>query len=857
VIINKGINMIMRKKNLVYNLITGILLLYGSLLFSQEAIPAGSHGFNDNYSGKYIDHIAFPVGGIGAGMFCIEGNGAISHMSVRTFPDLNNEPRMFAAISVKGLANGTKVLEGQVPDWKKFGPGLAALGCPGALYGLPRFENAFFLARFPFATIELNDVDLPLEVKLTGWSPFIPGDADNSSLPVGAIEYAFRNTGTADLEAVFSYNAFNFMNQSTGSASIKPIQQGFILSEEGTANEPFKRGFYAIISNDKNTLIDHCWFRGGYFDDINMAWNRISKSGAISNPPIEKGAPAASLFVPFRLKPGEKKVIRILMSWYVPNSTLRIGAEPTDKKESPEATADPSASKYYVPWYAGRFSNINEVAAYWLSNYDDLKYKSELFTDAFFNSTLPSEVVEAVAANLTILKSPTVLRQYDGRLWGWEGCLDNWGNCHGSCTHVWNYAQGVSLLFPSLERSLRDAEFNVSQNAEGHQAFRTSIPIRAVNHDFYAASDGQLGGIMKVYRDWRTCGDENWLKALYPKVKSSMDYCIRTWDPRHTGVLEEPHHNTYDIEFWGPDGMCSSYYLGALSAIIKMGEFLHDDVSFYRALYLKGKRYMEDELFNGAYFIQKIMWKGLNSPDPTQVPAGVLGGSYSDEARQLLEVEGPKYQYGDGCLSDGIIGAWMGEICGLDQMIDPVKVRSHLVSVYKYNYKSDLKNHANFQRSTYAFGHEGGLVLCTWPKGNALSLPFIYCNEVWTGVEYQVASHLMFMGEVEKGLDIVRTCRKRYDGQIRNPFDEYEYGHWYARAMSSYSLLQGLTGTRYDAVDHTLYINSRIGDFTSFISAETGFGNVGLRNGRPYVTMAYGTLDIRKIMVSGVEMKPE
>ena len=177
--------------------------------------------------------------------------------------------------------------------------------------------------------------------------------------------------------------------------------------------------------------------------------------------------------------------------------------------------------------------------------------------------------------------------------------------------------------------------------------------------------------------------------------------------------------------------------------------------------------------------------------------------------------------------------------------------------MYKYNYRSDLKNHANFQRSTYAFGHEGGLVLCTWPKGNALSLPFIYCNEVWTGVEYQVASHLMFMGEVEKGLTIVRTCRKRYDGQIRNPFDEYEYGHWYARAMSSYSLLQGLTGTRYDAVDHTLYIDSRIGDFTSFLSAETGFGNVGLRNGRPYVTMAYGTLDIRKIMVSGVEMKPE
>jgi uncharacterized protein (DUF608 family) len=840
-----------------HKLITGMFILYGGLIFGQNTVQPDKHGFNGIYSGRNLDHIAFPVGGIGSGMFCIEGSGAISHMSVRTFPDLNNEPRIFAAISLKGIANGTKILEGQVPEWKKFGPGLSALGSPGALYGLPRFETAAFLARFPFATIDLKDKDLPLEVKLTGWSPFIPGDADNSSLPVGAIEYTFKNIGGTDLEAVFSYNAFNFMNQSTGSASIKPMQQGFILSDEGTATEPYKQGYFAIFSNDKNAVIDYCWFRGGYFDDINMAWNTISKTGFRSNPPIDKGAPASSLYVPFRLKPGETKEIRIFMAWYVPNSTLRIGNDPTDLKEANETSKDASISKYYSPWYAGMFGNIQEVAGYWLSNYEDLRRKSTLFTDAFYHSTLPPEVMEAVAANLTILKSPTVLRQTDGRLWGWEGCLDNWGNCHGSCTHVWNYAQAVSLLFPSLERSLRDAEFNVSQNNEGHQTFRTSIPIRAVSHDFYAAADGQLGGIMKVYRDWRICGDRSWLQALYPKVKSSMDYCINTWDPRHTGVLEEPHHNTYDIEFWGPDGMCSSYYLGALTAIIAMGEFLNEDVSPYKVLMGKGKRYMEDRLFNGEYFIQKIMWKGLNSADPTQVPAGVLGGTYSDEARQLLELEGPKYQYGEGCLSDGIIGSWMGQVCGLKNIIDPVKVRSHLISVYKYNFIPDLKNHANFQRSTYAFGHEGGLVLCTWPKGNSLSLPFIYCNEVWTGIEYQVASHLMFMGEPEKGLDIVRACRSRYDGQVRNPFDEYEYGHWYARAMSSYSMLQALTGVRYDAVDQTLYIDSRVGDFTGFLAAGTGFGNVGLRNGRPFVNMAYGELNIRKIMVSGVEMKPD
>jgi hypothetical protein len=109
----------------------------------------------------------------------------------------------------------------------------------------------------------------------------------------------------------------------------------------------------------------------------------------------------------------------------------------------------------------------------------------------------------------------------------------------------------------------------------------------------------------------------------------------------------------------------------------------------------------------------------------------------------------------------------------------------------------------------------------------------------------------MLMGQVKEGLDIVRTCRQRYDGQIRNPFNEYECGSWYGRALSSYGLLQGLTGVRFDAVDRTLYIDSKIGDFTSFLSTETGFGNVSLKNGTPSIKVLHGTIPAEKIMVSG------
>jgi hypothetical protein len=334
-----------------------------------------------------------------------------------------------------------------------------------------------------------------------------------------------------------------------------------------------------------------------------------------------------------------------------------------------------------------------------------------------------------------------------------------------------------------------------------------------------------------------------------------MDYCIRTWDPKGKGVLEEPHHNTYDIEFWGPDGMCTSFYLGALTAIIKMGIFLNQNISEYQTLLDKGKAYMESELFDGEYFNQKIVWEGLQTPSPLAGTEEQWNVNYSPEALDLLRKEGPKYQYGSGCLSDGVLGCWIAKMCGLDDYIDPARVESHLLAVHRYNLKTDLSDHVNPQRPAYALGSEGGLLLCTWPKGGKLTLPFVYSNEVWTGIEYQVASHLMLMGKIEEALEIVREVRKRYDGRLRNPFNEYECGHWYARALASYGMIQGMTGIRYDAVEKTLYIDSRIGDdFTAFLSANSGFGSTGLRQGKPYLEVKSGTIEVRKCIVSGSEM---
>ncbi len=805
--------------------------------------------FGSDYRGDHLARIAFPMGGLGAGMICLEGTGALSHVSLRHKPAVFNEPMMFSALWIRGTESPL-VLEGPVPHWKAYGNAGNGNGRhAGCAAGLPRFEQCEFSARFPFATVRMQDASLPVSVELTGWSPFVPGDADASSLPVLALEYVIRNPRPQPVRGAYSFHAANCMAVERDSgAEIRAMDQGFILAQPPLPAQPTAEGYLAAFVNDPATATDCAWFRGGWYDPLTMLWRRIER-GIVEAQAPHPGQPGGggSLYLPFELPPGGSKTIRLQLAWYVPFSDVQYNvAAPAccGDRARPDAPHDT-----YRASYTQRFDGIEATAAFWRKEIESLRRATRTFSDCFYDTTLPAEVVEAVAANLTILKSPTCLRQHDGRFWGFEGCCDGTGCCAGSCTHVWNYAQAMPHLFPDLERSLRETEFKVSQDARGHQNFRTALPIGPAPHVNHAAADGQLGGIVKLFREWRICGDTDWMRSLWPQAKASLNYCIETWDPERSGTLVEPHHNTYDIEFWGPDGMCTSFYLAALAAAVAMGNAVNDEVAEYARLLAKGRACLETELWNGEYFRQQIRWQGLRA-DPTGFKA--LAGAdtgYSPEAMALLEREGPKYQYGNGCLSDGVLGDWMACCAGVDTTIDRGKIRRHLVSVFEHNHRASLSRHANPQRPTFAFGDEGGLLLCTWPHGDQPSLPFVYSNEVWTGIEYQVASHLVMLGRVEEGLQIVRSLRQRYDGRYRNPFDEYECGHWYARAMASYALLQAFSGARYDAVDRTLHLKPAVqGDFRAFLCTSSGYGTVGMRNGQPFVEVVSGSIPIQKII---------
>jgi uncharacterized protein (DUF608 family) len=812
---------------------------------------------------KHILQTALPIGGIGAGCVCLNGHGGLEDFSIRHRPATSALPdshgvrdAAFAILRIKSSTPVARLVEGPLPTGKIYDQGLQAQGYRhGGHEGLPRFQRNKFESGYPFGRVRLSDPAVPIEVAIIGWNPFIPLDDVASGIPCAILEYTLRNTSRKRVQFEFSYHLSHLAaaDEKKSRNQVIPGKGIHFHNAEPSHTEQFGSASLTVIG--QRPAIKAMWLRGGWFDAISAIW-REAESGKFTanNGKADSGKGGrngGSILVKGSLAPGKEMTLPVVITWHFPNSNQSYGATEACCPPGEDCTVP-----LWKPFYASQWKDAKAVADHVHRNYLTLRSRTVAFQNALLSSTLPVEAMDAISANLAILKSPTVLRQENGNLWAWEGCFTGAGCCHGSCTHVWNYAQAIPHLFPKLERTLRAQELQRSMDKKGYINFRAALPDGppakwGVNH---AAADGQLGGIMKVYRDWQISGDTAWLRELYPLVKRSLDYCIATWDPERKGALLEPHHNTYDIEFWGADGMCTSIYIGALNAMALMAHALERaaDEKSYSELAERGVRYMDKKLFNGEYYEQKVQYRGLKDTSFADLISGPLPANESRELVQLLKKEGPRYQYGKGCLSDGVIGAWMAEIYGIATPLKRENIRKNLRAIYRHNFKRDLSAHANCQRPGYAMGREAGLLLCSWPKGGKPTLPFVYSDEVWTGIEYQVASHLIAEGYVREGTEIVAAVRRRYDGEVRNPWNEYECGSYYARAMASYALLAAYSGFRYSAVTQTLHLGPKTATrpFTIFFSTASGFGSVTLDKSSLTIEVLEGRLELKHILLT-------
>jgi non-lysosomal glucosylceramidase len=469
--------------------------------------------------------------------------------------------------------------------------------------------------------------------------------------------------------------------------------------------------------------------------------------------------------------------------------------------------------------YGQHFKDALDVAKYLKDNLDRLTKLTRLFHDTYYDSTLPHWLLDRLMMPNSTLATGTCQWWGNGRFWAWEGV----GCCNGTCTHVWNYAHGMARLFPELERSARTKQDlgPAFDPKTGRVGFRGEDP-----HSPYAA-DGQCGTVLKCYREHLMSKDDSFLKENWPRIKKVMEYEIGR-DGNADGIIEDKQWNTYDLDFVGPNTFVGSLYLAALLAAAKMADLLGeaDFASKCRAIAAKGSQWTVANLWNGEYFIQKI---------PPGTPT--------------------KFQYGDGCLADQLFGQNWANQLGLGHIYPRDKVRTAVQSIYKYNWAPDVaaQNKAYPPQRWFARPGEAGLFVCTWPKGGRMQEPVLYRDEVWTGGEYQLASHLLHEGMIREGLSIIRGIHDRYDGKRHNPWNEVECGDHYARALASWGCLIALCGFTYDGPAGRLGFAPRWqeNDFKAFFTAAEGWGSLRQRrtdkSQKNHIDVKYGQVFLKEL----------
>ena len=768
------------------------------------------------YDQDHLTRIALPLGGIGTGTVSLGGRGDLRDWEIVNRPAKGFSPKYtFFAIYVEGGENSpvVRALESVIESHEYEG----ASGSWTPNHSLPRFRKATFQAAYPLGRVQLSDPDVPVDVAIEGFNPFVGADSDVSSIPAAILRFVISNKTDSPLQVSVCGNLNNFIGRDGGegapSKNLNAFKksdeiQGLYMSSKGVKKSAEGFGTMALTT----TAIKGVSHRTGWGnqerekDRLLNFWDDFSVDGALEDQ-VENtvDAPHASLCVNTEVAPHGSEDINFLITWHFPNRmtwTPRVNAA-SDSREGENCCATDSdrIGNYYTTQYEDAWDVAQKTAA----SLNDLESRTVEFVRTFCDCDLPQVVKEAALYNLSTLRTQTCFRTDDGMFYGWEGCNDDRGCCTGSCTHVWNYEQGTPYLFGELACKMREVEYLHSTDDRGHMSFRVNLPLSNALDWGLAAADGQMGCMIKLYRDWQLSGDDESLRKLWPMARKSLEFCWIPggWDADKDGVMEGCQHNTMDVEYYGPNPQMGIWYLGALRAAEEMAKYLGEGefASTCRDLFNRGKAWLDKNLFNGEYYEHEIR--------PPKAEDTIAKGLRHARTGSPNEEE-PEYQLGSGCLVDQLVGQFLAHVCNLGYLVEEKNVKTTLDSILKYNFKDNLYNHFNNNRS-YVLNDESALLMATYPRGRRPVIPFPYFSEVMTGFEYTAAIGLLYEGKIEEGLKCMQATRDRYDGKKRNPFDEAECGHHYARAMASWAAVLALTGFHYSGVEKSMTFAARDG----------------------------------------------
>lgn len=800
-----------------------------------------------SYDEAHLQQVALPLGGIGTGTVSLGGRGELRNWEMMNVPGkgnstvmTGNDAPLFAIFTKeKDGESATRLLAGPLYPQEY----LHYEGRPVNHHGLPRFDHASFDAAYPFGQVNLSDPGMPVKVRIKGFNPLVPGDSQISGLPIAILTYEVTNTSVSELEVAVCGAIRNFIGKDGQDYTLNWKGDRVPVGAKDNKNEYRESGalkgiqFYSAgvdpedkawgnftLSTDSPDEVTYRTFTtdNSWSNSMLNFWDDLSDDGLISNPQASirhsvggDQDPMGALSVKAVLKPGEKHCFNFYLTWNFPNRF---------------AWSSENVGNYYSTLYPDSWKSAMEF----IPKVGEYEKRTLSFVNAFLSSSYPDVVKEAALFNLAVLRSQTVFRIKDGHMLGWEGVMDHYGSCAGSCTHVWNYEVATPFLFGDLARTMRDVEFRYAMNPDGAMDFRVNLPLGSKPDPGQIAADGQMGCIMKLYREWQLSGDEAFLREYWPACKSALSFAWKEkgWDGNQDGVMEGSQHNTMDVNYFGPNPQMGFWYMGALRAAEEMAKAMKDKefAKKCRSLFEKGSAWMDANLFNGEYYEHKIT-------DP--------------ETFEFLPEDSdkiPPFQLGKGCLVDQLVGQYMAHICGLGYLGDKNHIQKTLQSVMKYNYIPDVSGEFNNMRS-YVMGHEAALMMASWPKGR-LEVPFPYFPEAMTGFEYCAAVGMIQEGMVDDGLKCIKAIRDRFDGAKRNPFDEPECGKHYARSMASWASVLALSDFHYSGVDKTMSFTRTPGKY--FWSNGSAFGLCEVSTSSVKLEVLKGSVELSAFYLSGM-----
>lgn len=576
------------------------------------------------------------------------------------------------------------------------------------------------------------------------------------------------------------------------------------------AKEKFFPGDHPYFGNISLSVLDNNGYADADFSGINVSAKNATTALKSAGEKL-LGAAGSSI----EIAPGETKDITFLLTWYFPNRPMQYGEGGNWNMAIP--TEGPAIGNMYANWY----DNSMDVASWLHINIDRLTKSTFNFHDTYYNnSSLPYWLIQRIMMPVSTLATETCQWWANDKFWAWEGV----GSCVGTCTHVWNYEHALARLFPELERNIREkTDYATSFQADGGILSRNGWGGILI--------DGHAGGILKAYREHLISKDDLFLSRNWDKIKKATEFIIKE-DGNADGIIEKEQANTYDIAFFGANTYVGGLYLAALKASSKMALLMKDTVfsKHCDSIFNSGSNKSVEKLWNGEYFVQDV--------DLTKHPLS---------------------QYAGGCLSDQMFGQTWAHLVNLGYIYPEQNVKTTLQSVWKYNWAPDVnvQNSKHKPERIYASPGEPGLLVATWPKSKHMGEDGVrYRDEVWTGIEYQVATNMIYDGMIEEGLSIVKGIHDRYRPEKHNPWNEIECGDHYARALASWGVLLALEDFNYDGPAKSIAFTPKVqqDNFKSFFTAAEGWGNIAQKRttGQQVntISLAYGNLRLTNIALS-------